>query len=451
MTLSINEFIKKPKYFKPFLKKLETNDFLLDGNQGIFSFDLNDPTNIKLFELIKTMNVDAVEHLIYDNDTKKYKNFKGFINGIQGEIPFNKIHKSNVSGTTLNGLKSDNKDDLAECGVVYYLDMFLNTDLTDIKFYTDDQVKNAKTKTPLESVKAFLLKHPDWDKSCSDAAKCILNKIILKKNLRTYEFHHKTDIFNDLKKQGKQLTGLAEDKWNPADLFLVKPTYRVKKYKTYQELNKEINSFDNIIPIDLKKSDCGAFGGSYALNNLSGKYGLPNFKNIKYKSFNDNFFKFFKDCIVKLRKHKNSNIIRVRVDSNNLVDIYKEINSNVKATNFFNGFPPSLAFIASSSNHFNDIIFEVICNCLSRNPLSSNFYKVSGNHLEICDRLPSDLKIEYCVVSCNGDADIKWNVKIDGRLWKLQLRSKGSLPQFILIPHPVNHSNLDKKIQAIKI
>ena len=94
MTLSINEFIKKPKYFKPFLKKLETNDFLLDGNQGIFSFDLNDPTNIKLFELIKNMNVDVVEHLIYDNDTKKYKNFKGFINGIQGEIPFNKIHKT---------------------------------------------------------------------------------------------------------------------------------------------------------------------------------------------------------------------------------------------------------------------------------------------------------------------------------------------------------------------
>lgn len=451
MILNINEFIKKPKYFKPFLKKLETNDFLLDGNQGIFSFDLKDPTNIKLFELIKTMNVDAVKHLIYDSDTKKYKNFKGSINGIEGEIPFNKIHKSNVSGITLNRQKSDNKNDLAECGVVYYLDMFLNTKLTDIKFYTEDQVKNAKTKTSLESVKAFLLKHPDWDEACKASARCILNEIILKKNLRTYEFHHKTDIFNDLKKQGKRLTGLAEDKWNPADLFLVKPTYRIKKYKTYQELNKEINSFDNIIPVDLKKSDCCAFGGSYALNNLSGKYGLPNFKNIKYKSFDDNFFKFFKECIIKLKNHKNSNIIRARTNNNNLTDIYNEIASNVKATNFFNGFPPSLAFVASSSNHLDDIIFEVICNCLGRNPLSSNFYKVSGNQLEICDCLPSDLKIEYCVVSCNGDADIKWNVKIDGRLWKLQLRSKGSLPQFILIPHAVNYSNLDKKIRDIKI
>ncbi|AEI88235.1 hypothetical protein [Campylobacter phage vB_CcoM-IBB_35] len=173
--------IKKPKYFKPFLKKLETNDFLLEGDLGVFSFDLKDPINIRLFELIKNMNVDAVELLIYDKDTKKYKNFKGSINGIRGEVPFSKIHKSNVSGITLKGQKSDNKDDLAECGVVYYLDMFLNTKLTDIKFYTETQVKNTRTKTSLDSVKTFLFENPDWDKACKDAAKCILNEINFKK------------------------------------------------------------------------------------------------------------------------------------------------------------------------------------------------------------------------------------------------------------------------------
>lgn len=451
MPLSVNEFIKKPKYFKPFLKKLETNDFLLEGDLGVFSFDLKDPTNIRLFELIKNMNVDAVELLIYDKDTKKYKNFKGSVNGKKGEAPFSKIHKSNVSGITLKGQKSDNKDDLAECGVVYYLDMFLNTKLTDIKFYTDAQVKNTRTKTPLDSVKIFLFENPDWDKACKDAAKCILNEIILKQNLRNYEFHHKTDIFNDLKKQGKQLTKLAEDKWNPGDFFLVKPTYKIKSYKTYQELNKEINAFDNIIPISLKKSAKEALGGSYALNNLSGNYGLPNFKSIKYKSFDDNFFKFFKECMVELKKHKNSDIIRVRTNNSNLAAIYGEIASNAKAANFFEGFPPSLAFIAMSSKYFNDIMFEVVCNCLSRSPLSSNFYKVSGNHLEVFDSLPSDFKIEYCAVSCDGNADIKWNVKIDGKLWKLQLRSKGSLPQFMLVPQPVSSSSQDKKIQAIKV
>lgn len=187
------------------------------------------------------------------------------------------------------------------------------------------------------------------------------------------------------------------------------------------------------------------------MNNLSGNYGLPNFKSIKYKSFDDNFFKFFKDCMIELKKHKNSDVIRIRSNSTTLATIYGEITSNAKAANFFEGFPPSLAFIAMSSEHFNDIIFEVVCNCLSRSPLSSNFYKVSGNHLEIFDSLPSDLKIEYCVISCDGNADIKWNVKIDGKLWKLQLRSKGSLPQFMLVPQPVSSSSQDKKIQAIKV
>lgn len=416
--------IEKIKYCKPFYEIFESSNIFKLVNGKEFTFDKSSKDVLKLMDAFKNVDINTIKSLILDG--KKYVEFDGFIDSKKTKVLFSKISKENVSKFKSNSTNS-NIDDLRECGVCYFLDMLIQK--SSFEKYNPGPKSKLEISTPYSDVKTYLTENPDWKDSCYKSALSVY------KNVKTsgYTIHHKSKEFENLKSQGKKLTKLNPDKWNPADFFLIKDNYNIPTFKSYQELNSSINEFDKIIGISLKKSSDEALYGAFALNNLSNKYGFSNFRIINFSKFDENFKKFLKKELKELQSK--SNILVRLQDINFDINYTKVSNSNV-SNNFFKSVPYCVKFLNEFINnkHYDDILYEIVASCLSKLPQSSNFYKVMGSTFEKYENTPFSVKIDKIILSLNGETDIKMLITVDNHKYKLQLRSKGTLPQFMIVP-----------------
>lgn len=354
-----------------------------------------------------------------------------------------KYSKNNITyistgrGGESNSYGGANIDDLRECGVILWCESILQNvpvnEVSEFKY----SICGAKNITP-KSILEFLSKNPDWNDSCEKSARTILKNIYKD----GYIFHHKDDVFDSLKLQGKKLSKLASDKWNPADIFITSKK-SIPNFKDLNSLNSEINKFDEILPVSLKKGSLNALGGAIALSHFyKGKY-------IKANSFTDEFVQQLKASLQNIsNSNKLNKLVHVRkaTKENSFDEIISRIPNSEISQSWFKSIPPIVAFLEDISKReesLNSVIEKVTQVCLSKAPESSYFYKVMGSEYEIFNSNPADVKLDKCILSLNGDIDLKMEVSItmdeESKKWKLQCRSKGSAPQFILVPATVGN------------
>ena len=378
----------------------------------------------------------------------------GFATDSTGHKKYSKnnvIYISTGKGGSSNAYGGANIDDLRECGVILWCESILQKkpidNITEFKY----SVCGAKKITPAV-INAFLSENSDWNDSCEKSAKTIMKNIYK----TGYIFHHKDDVFESLKSQGKKLSKLAADKWNPADIFITSKN-NIPTFNDLFALNSEINKFNEILPVSLKKGATDALAGAIALSHFyKGNY--P-----RASSFNDKFINQLKSIVRNIGKSSKINkLIQVRKatkeNSFNLI-ISKIVTNDKLSQSWFKSIPPIIAFledIAKKNINLNDTINKIVQICLSKAPESSNFYKVMGADLEVFNNHPADVKLEKCILSLNGDIDLKMEVSItmddETKKWKLQCRSKGSAPQFILVPSTLgNPKNGEYDIPISKI
>lgn len=461
MSFSKSEFFKHDgKYLKKFYDLVVASEnLLLVDKTTLFKFDLKDKNLGVLLNSISSYldersEVNASKVLLAcgaDLNSQGYKKeFKGVSSdGVEMFITINKIDKSNVSQNSQKGEKvASNKDDICEMGVCYALEaQYLGK-----HFDVYEVPKNSKVigSVPISDVRQFFVDNPSWKKSCISSASAVLKNI----DISNYTIHHKDKIMNSLKTQGYKLSQLAEDKWNPGDFFLIKNTYKLKTYKSWQEINADINKLDEIIPISLKKGENDALHGAYALNNIAKKYNLKSFSSINFKKFDDDYKKYVYEMLKEIQKNADNSIL-ARLDDLNFEKMFKTSQENCTSNNYFKSIPYILEFVryyvSLKEQQKKDLIYEIVSGCFSRFPESSNFYKVEGNTFKCFDHGLGEVKMDLFVLSLNGDIDLKTNVIVEGKTYKLQCRSKGSLPQFTIVPTPVQVSPKDKPINFIKL
>lgn len=348
-----------------------------------------------------------------------------------------KFEKNNITyistgrGGVSNAYGGANIDDLRECGVILWCESILQekspNEISEFMY----SICGAKKITP-SCIYDFLSKNPDWNESCEKSARTILNNIYKD----GYIFHHKDDVFDSLKLQGKRLSKLASDKWNPADIFITSKK-SIPNFKDLNTLNTEINKFDEILPVSLKKGSLNALGGSVALRHFY------NGEHIKANEFSSEFIQQLKTSLRNISDSPLGKYVQVRkaTDSNEFDSIVSGIQNTTISQSWFKSIPPIVAFledIAKNNTDLNQVIEKATLVCLSKAPESSHFYKVMGSEFEIFNSCSTDVVLEKCILSLNGDIDLKMEVSVrtnnECKKWKLQCRSKGSAPQFILVP-----------------
>lgn len=141
------------------------------------------------------------------------------------------------------------------------------------------------TQNGCESIRAFLSEKNNLKDSyqCALGVKKVFEDSKMDGN---FEILHKSKAFNFIKETAKKIlenSGIKcqPDKWNPADIFIIKEGFSVKSFDDINEYNKQFNNFDNIVGISLKKSENGALHGSAGLSNVEKLLDSKNFEKCK--------------------------------------------------------------------------------------------------------------------------------------------------------------------------
>jgi hypothetical protein len=366
-----------------------------------------------------------IEKLINSNKSTELDKFMR----TQRTILWTKTDKSKYSGIKIVG---SDKTSLQEVGFLLALDSLINhKKQLDLGTYTPS--KKLKCKAKYTDVLNFLAENDDWYKSSIDGAKTVSKEF---KNLSAYELHHDTTEFNNIRKTGKKLSGLSnEDKWNPSDVYLIKklslPTKNIVYYNQY------IFEQGDVIGISLKKSSKEALHGAIALNVISQMFNGP-----KYTAKHTSMTPAAINDIIKYTKIlKKSNVpVFVHSDGNNLNEIVQKINPESK--NYYKSIIPALQFLSDNVNQLEDVFKAAVLSAMSISPKSCAHYKLQGGDLSIMPSGQQLIEIIRLRIKLNGDTDTLIDFKFNGKQMKLQLRSKGSLPQFIIVKTAENPSGL---------
>lgn len=395
--------------------------------------------------MVKTFK-DSASFAIDDKDSKKIKvmpNYETNKGKIQIQAKRNNLNLYFGKGSDnfkISG-SGDDKTTLQEVGYLVLLDMLLSNQ-KDISTYKP--TTRLIVKANIENVINFLETNKDWyDSSLSGAKKTISE--FGASNLKKYNFHHDDDLFNKIRTLGLKISGLSnKDKWNPADVYLI------KKWKpdttNIITFNNYIEKSGDVIGISLKKSPKEALHGAVALNVIAAEFGFNKF-SAKYKEINDLFVKDMKRYITKLKNHPLKNIMYVTIENKNLTESLKNLKPESK--NYFKSLPPAIEFLSETNENLIDVLKFSIMTAMSISPKSCGHWKLEGGSLSY---QPTDFEIEILKIrlKLNGNTDTIFDFKFNGKQMKLQLRSKGSLPQFIIIKTAEEGKDL-LKINELKI
>jgi len=198
--------------------------------------------------------------------------------------------------------------------------------------------------------------------------------------------------------------------------------------------NKYIGSNNDVIGISLKKSSSESLHGSFALFNLVKEY------NIKLSFPRKKFDRYSREIMYRYFEK-----IQRCLNFPCLVYEYKEGLSAMKqiqqfkpkSENFTKSILPSFEFlsiVAENNLNLDSMIEFALLTAMCISPNSCSHYKIEGSKISnVSNDNKPKIEIERVRIKINGETDTIFDVKINGNESKLQLRSKGSLPQFIYI------------------
>lgn len=304
---------------------------------------------------------------------------------------------------------------LQEAGICYFIDM-LNQNLTFENYKPSEKIK---TSIPYNSVRKYLTNNKDWYIAALEIANTILKNI----DITDYIIHYRTEESSFIFKQGRILSNLQPNKWNASDMFLIKKNYAIPEYIDIIKLNENLNKFDNIIGISLKKGVKKARLGNSTLNSYK-RYTL-------HTIINDNFKNFMKDSLKKLKTEK----IYVKVLDLNFEKNFELIKNKKKSPNFIKSISCVLQFLNDFKNeNQEELLYEFISRCLSNTPLSANYKRAIGSTFEQVGNNPFSVKIDSILLKLNGENDLNFNITLnDSHKCRLQLRSIKNNPRFELL------------------
>lgn len=417
------------------------------------------------------------------------------LDNLNGHFGFNypKNHNSKwikFRSTGLNSVSEDSKsitrtlgvniDDARELGVAICAVLIYNR-ISKSQFLEDNYNKKIfeqiKTPTDIDKVIEFLKLVPEKFDICWNCGNTIVKNFdkITFLDFDRYTIHHKSKRFNDIKNRGSKLANLNQDKWNPADLFFIKKNNKISdklKLKSIFRFNNYISSNYEVIGISLKESESGALHGSISgrsfLSNLIGPGIISSIKSRVPQKFNNTFkkevetffgnLKFFSSKGIKVRFLANEN------PKEELLDLLKGFskNSNLKtadgkaiSSNFFISISESIVIFneifkeakkstdpVKSLTEIFKLIYQFTSSQLSK---SCGYEKVMGttwHHVQ--NKEIKKFSVDGIYIPCDGETQILTTVTVENKKYTLQLRSKGSNPQFILLAKDFNNSSFKK-------
>lgn len=391
----------------------------------------------------------------------------------------NSVSEDSKSITRTLGVNIDDARELgvAICSVLIYNRISKSQFLEDN--YNKKIFKQIKTPTDIDKVIEFLKLVPEKFDICWNCGNTIVKNFekMTFLDFDRYTIHHKTKRFNDIKNRGSKLANLNQDKWNPADLFFIKKNNKISdklKLKSIFRFNNYISSNYEVIGISLKESESGALHGSISgrsfLSNLIGPGIISSIKSRVPQKFNNSFkkevetffgnLKFFSSKGIKIRFLANEN------PKEELLDLLKGFsqNSNLKtadgkaiSSNFFISISESIVIFneifkeakkstdpVKSLTEIFKLIYQFTSSQLSK---SCGYEKVMGttwHHVQ--NKEIKKFSVDGIYIPCDGETQILTTtaVCVESKKYTLQLRSKGSNPQFILLAKDFNNSSFKK-------
>lgn len=388
----------------------------------------------------------------------------------------NSVSEDSKSITRTLGVNIDDARELgaAICSVLVYNRISKSQFLEDN--YNKKIFKQIKTPTDIDKVIEFLKLVPEKFDICWNCGNTIVKNFdkITFLDFDRYTIHHKTKRFNDIKNHGSKLANLNQDKWNPADLFFIKKNNKISdklKLKSIFRFNNYISSNYEVIGISLKESESGALHGSISgrsfLSNLIGPGIISSIKSRVPQKFNNTFKKEVETFFVNLFFSSKGIKIRVLAKKNpkdELLDLLERFsqNSNLKtadgkaiSSNFFISISESIVIFneifkeakkstdsVKSLTEIFKLIYQFTSSQLSK---SCGYEKVMGttwHHVQ--NKEIKKFSVDGIYIPCDGETQILTTVTVEGKKCTLQLRSKGSNPQFILLAKDFNNSSFKK-------
>ena len=338
------------------------------------------------------------------------------------------------------------------------LDQGINPEELDISKVNISKLKriHVGNEQDIEQTIKFLSTDKSWHKSCRQQAIDIVKNV---KNIKEYQFHHGTTLFRQIKSQGKTLSEISEDKWNPSDIFLTKVT-SIPKFDNITEYNEYIGSHNDVVGISLKKGAKDARLGKFAIDHVYKMMSLPNkgedltIKNGKLTP--TQVEKIVK--VLKIIKGIKSDKIFFCVTRDG--DIDKGLlscvqSSRIDSKNYGKSFYRVIDFLSNfkSERDLSDTLFLMLEIAKSQASVSCRHYKWASKFEEITPGLDkTKYKFHKLRIPLDGDMHAVSEVSYEDHRYKLQIRSFGSLPQVEIIPlskeERVKNFIVAKKIKA---
>lgn len=463
----------------------------------------------ELNKIIKAFNEEKYDTVSYDdfNSAFKHKDKVPTIFIKLSKLPYSQGRKGNTTVQQENGF-------------AIWLDYLVNNNKTAGERFDRSQYKPSdklrlsedsnKQAAMIDDAINFMADDKTWD----DANKKCALKLLqycksLNVNLDKYYIHRGTDLFKKIKKVGATLAVLNADKWNPADVMLIKNEQSVAskldqfaKDKNIAEYNRFIGSNDDVIGISLKKGDTGALHGSFAVNQLTEFLGQHGKSAIDWKDFKSTVITTRTDdwgifqCLKTL--HDISDVIKPedrdeklhraiiyinpgKLGSNTptikqLVDRLtavispngdkqntdvglNAIKKNIDKQSFIRSFPAALKFLThayQNKERLEEAIETAYCIAGSMHEKCCPHLKVTSDSIKQINKdAVTSVQLNKIVVPLDGSIHILFDLMVvhqDGHESpiKLQLRSKGSAPQFIIIKEQIKTDTL-KPLKQYKL
>jgi hypothetical protein len=206
------------------------------------------------------------------------------------------------------------------------------------------------------------------------------------------------------------------------------------KYNNIKSYNKYIGENNDVIGISLKKNAYESLHGSYSLFHLAKEYDikLTEPRQIFDSCSKKLMYNYFK----KIQKHLKFPCF-VYEYKEGLCAIQQIQQIQPRSKNFTKSILPSFEFlsiVAENDLDLGNIIKFALLTSMGISQNSCSHYKAEGCKITVISNIyKPEIEIERVRIKINGETDTIFDIKINGVCAKLQLRSKGSLPQFIYI------------------
>lgn len=362
-----------------------------------------------------------------------------------------------IEKTPYSGKRGNERSDSAEVGVAIVVDGIFSYGKFDPATYKPSKRLIVGSTKAINDALILINSDKSWADSVIASGQTIAKHFATKKN---FEIHHKSDLYNSLRRIGSRLSGLSADKWNPGDIMLIKPNLDIpaEVKQNIVDYNQFIGSGENVVFISLKKGDKQAQHGSYGLQKLLNRQGFNDV--LKHYSNNPATIETITSQLKKLQIMPIANYLYCYGTSG---DVYqaivgdKPLPDDVKfdSATFGTAIVNGLQLMISAGvdrEKFVDVISGAYLTASSRDPLSCNHYKVSGSHFEFVDKHnASTIDVDRILIPLNGTSRIIIKLVVDDKPAVMVIRSKeeGNLPQFIVVKDSAHYSGA-VKLSTIK-